>query len=79
VAFSSVPFLIERNVLIDVSRGNAGAIQCVDRLAEPWALSQVTAVDLIVEPDLWGTTVESAHLQSDCFRLCATGPPWVID
>jgi predicted nucleic acid-binding protein len=43
-----MPFLVDSNVLIDVSRGNAGAIQYVDRLAEPWALSQVTAMELIV-------------------------------
>ena len=41
-------FLIDSNVLIDVSRGNLGAIQYVDRLAEPWALCQVTAMELIV-------------------------------
>jgi predicted nucleic acid-binding protein len=41
-------FLIDSNVLIDVSRGNAGAIKYVDRLTEPWALSQVTAMELIV-------------------------------
>jgi predicted nucleic acid-binding protein len=43
-----MPFLIDSNVLIDVSRGNVGAIKYVDRLAEPWALSQVTALELIV-------------------------------
>jgi len=43
-----MPFLIDSNVLIDVSRGNAGAIKYVDRLPEPWALSQVTAMELIV-------------------------------
>ena len=43
-----MPFLIDSNVLIDVSRGKAGAIEYVDRLAEPWALSQVTAMELIV-------------------------------
>ncbi len=43
-----MPFLIDSNVLIDVSRGNAGAIQYVDRLTEPWVLSQVTAMELIV-------------------------------
>ena len=43
-----MPFLIDSNVLIDVSRGNLGAIQYVDRLAGPWALSQVTAMELIV-------------------------------
>jgi hypothetical protein len=43
-----MPFLIDSNVLIDVSRGNVGAIQYVDRLTEPWAISQVTAMELIV-------------------------------
>jgi len=43
-----VPFLIDSNVLIDVSRGNAAAIKYVDSLPETWALSQVTAMELIV-------------------------------
>ena len=43
-----MPFLIDSNVLIDVSRGNTSAISYVDRLPEPWALSQVTALELIV-------------------------------
>lgn len=41
-------FLIDSNVLIDVSRGNPAAIKYVDSLVEPWALSQVTAMELIV-------------------------------
>jgi predicted nucleic acid-binding protein len=43
-----MPFLIDSNVLIDVSRGNAAAINYVDGLTEPWVLSQVTALELIV-------------------------------
>jgi predicted nucleic acid-binding protein len=43
-----MPFLIDSNILIDISRGNANAIKYVDGLAEPWALSQVTAMELIV-------------------------------
>jgi predicted nucleic acid-binding protein len=42
-----MPFLIDSDVLIDVSRGNAEAIKYVDSLPEPWALSQVTAMELI--------------------------------
>jgi predicted nucleic acid-binding protein len=34
--------------LIDVSRGNAAAIRYVDGLPEPWAISQVTAMELVV-------------------------------
>ncbi len=41
-------FLIDSNVLIDVSRGNSAAIEYVDRLPDPWALSQVSAMELIV-------------------------------
>lgn len=43
-----MPFLIDSNVLIDVSRGNRAAIEYVDGLVEPWAISQVTALELIV-------------------------------
>jgi predicted nucleic acid-binding protein len=43
-----VPFPIDSNVLIDVSRGNAAAIQYVDGHADSWAISQVTAMELIV-------------------------------
>ncbi len=43
-----MPFLIDSNVLIDVSRGNASAIKYVDGLSDSWALSQVTAMELIV-------------------------------
>ena len=43
-----MPFLIDSNVLIDVSRGSAAAINYVDCLTEPWVLSQVTALELIV-------------------------------
>ena len=43
-----MPFLIDSNVLIDVSRGNTAAIAYVDALADSWSLSQVTAMELIV-------------------------------
>lgn len=43
-----MPFLIDSNVLIDVSRGDAPAIKYVDALPEPWSISQVTAMELIV-------------------------------
>lgn len=43
-----MPFLIDSNILIDVSRGNVAAIKYVDALPEPWSISQVTAMELIV-------------------------------
>ena len=39
---------IDSNVLIDVSRGRKAAINYVDSLQQPWAISQVTAMELIV-------------------------------
>jgi predicted nucleic acid-binding protein len=41
-------FLLDSNVLIDVSRGNGAAIEYVDGLADSWAISQATAMELIV-------------------------------
>ncbi len=41
-------FLIDSDVLIDISRGNSGAIKYLDSLEAGWALSQVTAMELIV-------------------------------
>jgi predicted nucleic acid-binding protein len=43
-----MPFLVDSNVLIDISRGNVAAIKYVDALTEPWVISQVTALELIV-------------------------------
>jgi predicted nucleic acid-binding protein len=43
-----MPFLIDTNVLIDVSRGHMGAINYIDDLVDSWVLSQVTAMELIV-------------------------------
>ena len=43
-----MPFLTDSDVLIDVSRGNAEDIRYVDGLNDSWALSQVTALELIV-------------------------------
>lgn len=43
-----MPLLIDSNVLVDVSRGNPAAIQYVDALPDAWAISQVTALELIV-------------------------------
>jgi predicted nucleic acid-binding protein len=43
-----MPFLVDSNVLIDISRGNEAAIKYVDALTQPWVISQVTALELIV-------------------------------
>jgi len=43
-----MPYLIDSDVLIDVSRGKAAARDYVDGLPEGWAISQVSALELIV-------------------------------
>ena len=43
-----MPFLIDSNVLIDISRGNVAAIRYVDALTEPRFLSRVTTLEIIV-------------------------------
>lgn len=43
-----MPYLIDSDVLIDVSRGNAAARAYIDALPEGWGISQVSALELIV-------------------------------
>jgi hypothetical protein len=43
-----MPYLIDSDVLIDISRGNQAAREYVDALTEGWAISQVSALELIV-------------------------------
>ena len=43
-----MPYLIDSDVLIDISRGNPAAREYVDALPEGWAISQVSALELIV-------------------------------
>lgn len=43
-----MPYLIDSDVLIDISRGKQAARKYVDGLTEGWAISQVSALELIV-------------------------------
>src|SRR5437762_9506124 len=43
-----MPYLIDIDVLIDVSRGKQAAREYVDALTEGWAISQISALELIV-------------------------------
>jgi predicted nucleic acid-binding protein len=43
-----MPYLIDSDVLIDVSRGNHAAGDYLDALPEGWAISQISALELIV-------------------------------
>ncbi len=43
-----MPYLIDSDVLIDISRGKQAAREYVDALTEGWAISQVSALELIV-------------------------------
>ena len=43
-----MPYLIDSDVLIDISRGKPAACEHVDALSEGWAISQVSALELMV-------------------------------
>ncbi len=43
-----MPYLIDSDVLIDISRGKREAREYVDTLTEAWAISQVSTLELIV-------------------------------
>jgi predicted nucleic acid-binding protein len=43
-----MPYLIDSDVLIDISRARAEAIDYVDSLPDPWMISRVTAIELLV-------------------------------
>ena len=42
-----MPYLVDTDVLVDVSRNNQAAIACIDRLGGDWALSAITALEFI--------------------------------
>jgi predicted nucleic acid-binding protein len=42
-----MPFLVDTDVLVDVSRNNQGAIAYIDGLRSDWGLSAMTALELI--------------------------------
>jgi len=43
-----MPYLIDSGVLIDTSRGRQAAREYIDALPEGWAISQISALELIV-------------------------------
>ena len=43
-----MPYLIDSDVLIDISPGRQEAVDYVDTLADPWSISQVTTMELQV-------------------------------
>ena len=43
-----MPYLIDSDILIDISRGKRAAREYVDALTDGWAISQVSALELIV-------------------------------
>ncbi len=43
-----MPYLIDSDVLIDISRGNPAARDFMDAISEGWVISQVSRLELIV-------------------------------
>jgi predicted nucleic acid-binding protein len=42
-----MPYLVDTDILVDVSRNNQGAISFLDGLGNDWTLSAMTALELI--------------------------------
>jgi predicted nucleic acid-binding protein len=42
-----MPYLLDTDVLVDLSRNNRGAVAYVDHLSNDWALSAITALEFI--------------------------------
>jgi predicted nucleic acid-binding protein len=43
-----MPYLVDTDVLIDVSRDNEAAIDFLDQLEDSWSVSIITALELVV-------------------------------
>jgi len=43
-----MPYLVDTDVLIDISRNNEAAIAFLDQLDDSWSMSIITALELIV-------------------------------
>jgi predicted nucleic acid-binding protein len=43
-----MPYLVDTDVLIDISRNNEDAIDFLDQLDDSWSMSIITALELIV-------------------------------
>src|SRR5437016_14579489 len=43
-----MPYLVDTDVLIDISRNNEAAIDFLDQLSDSWSMSIITALELIV-------------------------------
>jgi predicted nucleic acid-binding protein len=40
-------YLVDTNIIVDVTRGNAGAADYLDSLGEAWSISMVTCLELL--------------------------------
>ena len=60
-----MPYLLDSDVLIDVYRGNVRAQEYIDALPEAWALSQVSALELIVGARNKGELARTDNFLSD--------------
>ena len=40
-------YLIDSDVMVDLTRGNSGAADCLDGLAGAWSISAITCLELL--------------------------------
>ena len=43
-----MPYLVDTDVLIDLTRNNQGAIEYIDSLRNDWSISTISGLELIV-------------------------------
>jgi predicted nucleic acid-binding protein len=42
-----MPYLVDSDVMVDVTRGNSGAADYIDGLVDGWAISTITCLELL--------------------------------
>ena len=42
-----MPYLVDTNIVVDVTRGSAKAADYLDSLADAWSISMITSLELL--------------------------------
>ena len=67
-----MPYLVDTDVLVDVSRKNEAAIDFLDQLDDSWSMSIITALELIVGARNKKEVNQIDQLVAVCFAIPLT-------
>jgi predicted nucleic acid-binding protein len=42
-----MPYLVDSDIMVDLTRGNSGAADYLDGLADAWSISMITCLELL--------------------------------